>query len=159
MIPTKDLSTACILFELAGTRYAVKSNDVQHLEMVEHITPVPNAPPFVDGIVFSRGRVVPVVNLRKRFGLPAEANTLRTRFIVVKVGGREVGMIVDAAKEFRAIPAEAIQPPHNAIELSGKFLAGIATVQERLVLILDLETTLNIGNTELFENQSKQAVA
>src|SRR3954471_21025524 len=106
MIPTKELSTACILFELAGTRYAVKSSEVQHLEMVDHITPVPNAPPFVDGIVFSRGRVVPVVNLRKRFGLPAAANTLQTRLIVVKVGGREVGMIVDAAKEFRAIPAE-----------------------------------------------------
>ncbi|MGZ4963842.1 MAG: chemotaxis protein CheW [Limisphaerales bacterium] len=159
MIPTKDLSTACILFELGGTRYAVKSSEVQHLEMVDHITPVPNAPPFVDGIVFSRGRVVPVVNLRKRFGLPPEANTLRTRLIVVKVGGREVGMIVDAAKEFRAIPAESIQPPHNALELSGKFLSGIATVQERLVLMLDLETTLNIGTSELFESQSKQAVA
>jgi chemotaxis signal transduction protein len=159
MIPTKDLSTACILFELAGTRYAVKSSEVQHLEMVDHITPVPNAPPFVDGIVFSRGRVVPVVNLRKRFGLPPEANTLRTRLIVVKVGGREVGMIVDAAKEFRAIPDENIQPPHNAIELSGKFLSGIATVQERLVLMLDLETTLNIGTPDFIETPSKQAVA
>jgi purine-binding chemotaxis protein CheW len=159
MIPAKDLSTACILFELAGTRYAVRSTDVQHLEMVDQITPVPNAPAFVEGIVFSRGRVVPVVNLRKRFGLPDHPHTLQTRLIVVKVGGREVGMIVDAAKEFRAIPAESIQPPHNAIELSGKFLAGIATIQERLVLMLDLEATLNVGPSDLTENTNKQAVA
>ena len=57
-----------VLCELAGTAYAIPSHAVQRMEMIEHVTPVPNAPPFVDGVVFSRGRVVPVVNLRRRFG-------------------------------------------------------------------------------------------
>lgn len=157
MSQNKDLTTPYILFDVANTHYAIKSSDVQHLEMLEHITPVPNAPAFVEGVVFSRGQVIPVVSLRKRFGLPAEAHTLRTRLIVVKVGGRDIGMIVDAAREFRTIPAESIQPPHNALELSERFLSGIATIDNQLVLVLDLKTTLNIGNQDAYATASKKA--
>ena len=64
-----------VLFELAGTAYALPSHAVQRMEMVEHVTPVPNAPPFVDGVVFSRGRVVPAVNLRRRFGFGGRPTT------------------------------------------------------------------------------------
>lgn len=154
---TQELATPYILFEVAGTRYAVKSSDVQHLEMLEHITPVPNAPAFVEGVVFSRGQVIPVVSLRKRFGLPPEANTPRTRLIVVKLNNRQIGMIADAAKEFRNIASDAIQPPHSAIELSERFLSGIATIDEQLVFVLDLNTTLNIGNTDITRTPARQA--
>jgi len=99
-----------ILFELAGTAYAVPSIVVQRMEMVEQVTPVPNAPPFVDGVVFSRGRVVPAVNLRVRFGFPRAKYNLKTRLIVVAHGERVVGLLVDTAREFVSIPTEAIQP-------------------------------------------------
>ena len=70
MTPTNGQTESYILFELAGTTYALKSQDVKHMELVEQITPVPNAPPFVEGVVFSRGQVIPAINLRVRFGFP-----------------------------------------------------------------------------------------
>jgi len=142
-------SFSYILFELAGTTYALRTQDVQHMEMVEHITPVPNAPAFVEGVVFSRGQVIPAVNLRVRFGFPPLTHSLRSRLIVVQAEGRKVGLIVDAASEFRTIPSEAIQPPHHSIAgLSGRYLAGIATVKDRVVLVLDLAEILNFAELE-----------
>ena len=135
-----------ILFELANTTYAVPSRDVQHMEMIEHITPVPNAPPHVEGVVFSRGQVVPAINLRLRFGFPRVDYTLRSRLLVVQVGQRRVGLIVDAAREFRNISGEAIKPPHESITgLSGQYLAGIANIGDRVVLLLNIPEVIKSG--------------
>lgn len=132
-----------ILFELAGTTYGVRSRLVQQMEMVEHITPVPNAPDFVEGVVFLRGQVIPAINLRRRFGFPKIPYDLRTRLIVVRVGGRTVGLIADSAREFVPLDPATIQPPPEGIAgLSGHYLAGIATLGERLVLILDLDAVI-----------------
>lgn len=140
-----------ILFELANTTYAVPSRDVQHMEMIEHITPVPNAPPHVEGVVFSRGQVVPAINLRLRFGFPRANYTLRSRLMVVQIGPRRVGLIVDAAREFRNISAEAIKPPHESITgLSGQYLAGIANIGDRVVLLLNIPEVIKSG-TEVSE--------
>lgn len=146
---TLDNSTEFyILFELSGTTYAVKSREVQHMEMLDQITPVPNAPPFMDGIAFSRGQVVPVVNLRVRFGFPRQPHSLRTRLLIVRVGERSVGLIVDSAREFRAIAPETIQPAGGAVATdSGHYIMGIAVVEHRLILILDLNAALNLHET------------
>src|SRR4051812_45636457 len=82
-----------VLFELAGTAYALSSDVVQRLEMVEQVTPVPNALSFVDGVVFSRGKVIPAVNLRRRFGFEKVPYDLKTRLIVVAHNERTVGLI------------------------------------------------------------------
>src|SRR6185436_10941703 len=112
---------------LAGATYAVRTQDVQHMEMVEQITPVPNAPAFVEGVVFSRGQVIPALNLRVRFGFEKIPYDLRTRLIVINTGGRVLGLIVDTAREFVMIPPDTIRPPHEAIAgLSGQYLEGIA---------------------------------
>jgi purine-binding chemotaxis protein CheW len=133
-----------ILFELAGTAYAVHSAVVQRMEMIEHVTPVPNAPPFVDGLVFSRGRVVPAINLRQRFGFDRAPYDLKTRLIVVTHADRAVGLIVDSAREFVTIAADAIQPPPEGLAgTSGNYLSGIATVADRVILILDVAGVLN----------------
>jgi purine-binding chemotaxis protein CheW len=133
-----------ILLELAGTTYGVPSRLVQQMEMLDQLTPVPNAPDFVAGIVFSRGQVVPAVSLRRRFGLEPIAYDLRTRLIVVR-SGRAVGLIVDAAREFVAVPADAIQPPPEGLAgRSGKYLQGIAILGDRLVLLLDVDELLNV---------------
>ena len=133
-----------ILFELAGTAYALASAAVQRMEMIEHVTPVPNAPAFVDGVVFSRGRVVPAINLRRRFGFDRAAYDLKTRLIVVAHGERVVGLIVDSAREFVLIPPDAIQPPPDGLTgTSGNYLGGIATVADRVILILDVAEVLN----------------
>ena len=139
-------SETYVLFELAGTTYGLRTSEVQHMEMLERITPVPNTSPAVEGVVFSRGQVVPAVNLRVRFGLPREAHTIRSRLIIVQVQQRLVGLIVDAAREFAAIGDEAMRPIQDAVTgMEGNFLKGIATLGERLILLLDLEATLDLG--------------
>ena len=134
-----DARQTYILFTVAGTSYAVPSRHVLHIEMVEHVTPVPNAPRFVEGVVFSRGQVVPVVNLRTRFGFDRAELDLRTRLLIVDNGGRRVGLMADNAREFITLSDASIHPPNEAIGgLSGNYLEGIATINERIVLILDI---------------------
>jgi purine-binding chemotaxis protein CheW len=128
-----------ILFGVAGTSYAVLSRQVQHMEMVEQVTPVPNAPPFVEGVVFSRGQIVPVINLRARFGFERARVNQRTRLLVVQHGSRSIGLLADEAREFLTIADASIQPPGDAIgNLSGNYLDGVATLGERIVLILNI---------------------
>ena len=134
-----------VLCELAGTAYAVRSRFVQQLEMVEHVTPVPNAAPAVEGVVFSRGQAIPALNLRVRFGFERAPFDLRTRLVVVDVEGRSIGLIVDTAREFVAIPSDSIEPPPDAVAgLAGDYLEGIASLGDRIVLVLDLAEVARI---------------
>jgi chemotaxis signal transduction protein len=133
-----------ILFGVAGTTYAMRSDHVLHMEMIEHVTAVPNAPPFVEGVVFSRGQVVPVINLRARFGFERAPIDLRTRLLVVQTHGRRVGLMADEAREFVGIPDDAVRPPGDAIVgLSGNYLEGVATLGDRIVLILDIREVVD----------------
>jgi purine-binding chemotaxis protein CheW len=112
--------------------------------MVEQITPVPNAPPAVAGVVFARGQVLPAIDLRARFGFEKIPYTIRTRMIVVTIQDRVVGLIVDTAREFVRIASDIIQPPPEALAgLSGAYLKGIAPLGERLVVLLDLDEVLS----------------
>jgi purine-binding chemotaxis protein CheW len=142
------MTDAFILFDLAGTTYAVRSADVRHIDMVEAVTQVPNAAPAVDGVVVSRGQVVPVLNLRARVGFPRAPHDLRTRLIIVGAEGRSVGLLVDRAREFVSIPSEAVQPPSEAIlATSGRYVEGIATVGSRVVLLLRVAEVLTLTPT------------
>ena len=128
-----------VLLELAGTTYGVRSRFVQHLEMVENVTPVPNASPAVEGVVFSRGDVIPAVNLRTRFGFPKAAHDIHSRLLVVNASERTIGLIVDSAREFTKIPNSAIQPPPEALSnMTSNYLEGIAMLDKRMVIILNL---------------------
>lgn len=132
-------SQTYILFAVAGTTYGVPSHQVLHMEMVEHVTAVPNAPGCVEGVVFSRGQVVPVINLRARFGFERMPLDLRTRLLVVQADARRVGLLADEAREFIAIADSAVRPPNEAIGgLSGNYVEGVATLGERIVLILNI---------------------
>ena len=133
-----------VVFSVAGTYYALPAHQVAHVEMIEHITRVPNAPSFVDGVMFSRGAVVPAINLRARFGFDRAPYDTRTRLLVVQVEGRGVGLIVDAAREFLAIPEASIKPPSEAlVGMSGRYLRGIVTINERMIVILDVREVLD----------------
>lgn len=136
-----------ILFELAGTTYGVRSRFVQQMEMIEHITPVPNALAAVEGVVLARGQVIPVLSLRVRFGFEKIPYDLRARLMVVSSEGRTIGLIVDTAREFVRINAASIKPPPEAITgLSGKYLEGIATIEGRMILVLNLKEVIDIGD-------------
>jgi purine-binding chemotaxis protein CheW len=144
---SQQIAESYILFEVAGTTYGISSRSVQQLEMIEHITPMPNAPPFVEGVVFTRGQVIPALDLRRRFGLERAAHTTRTRLIVTNHEGRVVGLIVDSAREFISIPNDAVQPPPDSVSgLSGKYLKGIVTLGDRIVLVADLAELVNLDS-------------
>jgi purine-binding chemotaxis protein CheW len=136
-----------ILFSVAGTAYALPSQDVAHIEMIEEVTRVPNAPHFVDGVVFSRGEVVPAVNLRARFGFERVPFDVRSRLLVVRASERLVGLIVDSAREFQSIPAAAIRPPHEGLSgMSGRYIRGVAAVGDRMIVVLELTAILDADN-------------
>jgi purine-binding chemotaxis protein CheW len=137
-----------ILCELANSTYALRSDDIEHLEMVGAITPVPNAPSFVEGVTSVRGRVIPAVSLRARFGFQRAPYDLRSRLVVIRAEGRSIGLLVDNAREFAAIPEDAIQPPPEGLAgLSSAYLRGIAHLGERLVLVLDVGELLDVSDT------------
>jgi purine-binding chemotaxis protein CheW len=136
-----------ILFTVSSTTYGLSSHDVAHVELVEAVTRVPNAPSYVDGVVFSRGAVVPAVNLRARFGFERAPYDSRTRLIVAQQQGRSVGLVVDAAREFVTIPAGLIQPPAEGLTgPSGRYLSGVAIIGDRMILILDVSELLKIDD-------------
>lgn len=144
-----------ILFTVAGTTYALRSKDVAHIEMVEQVTAVPNAAHFVDGVVFSRGQVVPALNLRARFGFEKAPYDLSSRLLVVHAAGRSVGLVVDSAREFVSIDPASIQPPNAALTgLSGRYLEGVANIGDRLILVLDLAEALAFGDPVLETHSS-----
>jgi purine-binding chemotaxis protein CheW len=132
-----------ILFTVAGTTYALPSGQIAHVDLVEEITRVPNAAPFVDGVVFSRGQIVPAINMRARFGFERAPIDVRTRFLVATAGGRTVGLLVDSCREFLRLDPAAIHPATDVLGASGeRYVAGIATTGDRMIVILNLEQLL-----------------
>ncbi len=134
-----------ILFELAGTTYGVRSRFVQQIEMIEDVASVPNAHDAVEGVVLVRGQVIPALNLRTRFGFKRIERDPRSRLVVINTGTRVVGLVVDTAREFLKIPTESIETTPEALTgLSGQYLEGIATIGERMILILNLDAVLDL---------------
>ena len=146
MMTTSD-ADSYVLFELAGATYALPSREIQQLEMVSTPTPVPNAPPFVEGVVSVRGQVIPAVSLRARFGFPRVAHDVRSRLVIVRAHGRTVGLIVDSAREFASIAPDDIKPlPEGIGGTSGRYVRGIAQKGERLLLIVDIRELLETSD-------------
>ena len=155
-----------VLFTLAGATYALPSDDIVQLDMVTAATPVPNAPAFVDGVVSVRGQVIPVVNLRARFGFPRLPADVRTRLIVVRGLGRTVGLLVDGAREFAGIATDDVKPlPEGIAGTSGRYLRGVAQQGDRLLLVVNVgeliagTTEVNAETDDIDPDAVPQAVA
>ncbi len=146
-----------ILFCIGKTWYALPASQVQQVSLIEQVTPVPNAPDFVDGVVYLRGQVVPVINLRQRFGLERVPYDLRARLIVVQMRGRVIGLAVDSAREFVNISSEDIfLPPEDLAAAGSEYLSGITLSQDRLVFILDVERMLLPAEQQVLETVSRK---
>ncbi len=138
MTDRADEGQGYVLFTLAEATYALPTSAIRQLDLVGAVTPVPNAPPYLAGIVSVRGEVLPAVDLRTRFGFPRGERTLRSRLLVVRAGERTVGFIVDTAREFAHIPPEAIHaPPDTIAGGTRRYLRGVAQLADRLVLVLE----------------------
>lgn len=133
-----------IIFSVDKTFYAVPSVSVQQLLMIERITPVPNAPAFIEGVIYLRGQVVPVINLRSRFGLEKIPYDIATRLIVIQLDQRVIGLAVDSAREFVQINEDKIMPPpESLVAPSLEYLRGAVSFPDRVVLVVDLYKLLD----------------
>jgi len=137
-----------VVFDLAGEHYGVDIAAVEGIIKLQTITTVPHAPAFVEGVTNLRGKVLPVIDLRKRFGLPQAQATKDSRIVVVEMNGATVGMVVDGVSEVLRVGAEAIEPPSPIVTtVDSAFIRGIAKVGARLVILLDLGKVLSTQET------------
>ena len=133
-----------VVFMLANEHYGVNIAADESIIKLQPNTAVPRAPACVEGVTNLRGRVLPVIDLRKRFGLPMDQATKDTRIIVVEMNAALVGMVVDAVSEVLRVPGEAIELPSPIVTtVDSAFITGIAKVGERLIILLDLQKVLS----------------
>ncbi len=133
-----DAHVLHVVFRVADADYALPADEVLQMETYTGATVVPGAQSFVAGIIQLRGRVIPVVDLRLRFGLPKGEITLDSRVVVAEHAGRTVALIADSAREVVRIPRSAIKPPPKLAELGARgFVRHVAQLDARMILILD----------------------
>ena len=127
-------------FRLDNEDYAIAITMIQEIILMKPITRIPQVPDFIEGLINLRGSVIPIVNLRKRFGLPARQVDDETRTIVVNIHDKTVGCIVDAVTQVMRINRDQIQPPPlSVLAIAHQYIAGLARLDDRLLIILDLE--------------------
>lgn len=131
-----------LVFEVAGQRYGLPTDDVRELVRAVAITPLPSAPAVIEGVVNVRGRVLPVLDVRARFNLPARVLDLSDHFIVAAAGPRGVILRVDRATHLVTIDTASIQAPET-LGPGADYVAGVASVDDGMVLIHDLSTFLS----------------
>ncbi len=141
--------TQLVIFDLAAEFYGVDIGDVREIIRMQTITRVPGAPSFVEGVINLRGRVVPVVDLRKRLNLKVGEQTMESRIVVIDIGGRDVGVIVDGVTEVLRIPLSAVEPPSTMItNVDSDYLKGIAKLETKLIILLDLNKVLSAAEMQ-----------
>lgn len=130
-----------LLFRLGGEEYGVPINRVQTIEELHRIVAVPDMPPYVRGVINLRGTVIPVVDLRARFGMPEREYDDRTCIIIIEAQERVVGFIVDTVSEVHQIPASSIQPAPDFTTGSGseRFVDGLGTVDGDVKILLGID--------------------
>jgi purine-binding chemotaxis protein CheW len=130
-----------VSFMLSSEEYGVEVLKVREIIRMPDITKMPNTPHFVEGIINLRGKVIPIISMRKRFGLPETDHNAHTRIMIMDVAGGLTGFIVDAVSEVIRIPASDIQPP--PIMISGNidqdFIEGVFNHADRLLIIMDID--------------------
>jgi purine-binding chemotaxis protein CheW len=140
-----------VVFELASESYGVDIDDVREIIRMQVITRIPGAPDYVEGVINLRGKVVPVVDLRKRLNLVLGNQTKESRIVVVDINGRDVGVIVDAVTEVSRILLSTIEPPTSMItEVDSDYLRGVANLESKMIILLDVTKVLaGIESTDI----------
>src|SRR5262249_7185 len=127
-------------FRLDNEEYAIAITKIQEIILMKPITRLPQVPDYIEGLINLRGSVIPIVNLRRRFGLPARDVDDDTRTIVVNIQDKTVGCIVDAVTQVMRINRDQIQPPPLAVlSIAHHYIAGLARLDDRLLIILEIE--------------------
>jgi purine-binding chemotaxis protein CheW len=145
--------TQLVVFDLASEYYGVDIGDVREIIRMQNVTRVPGTPVYMEGVINLRGKVVPVVDLRKRLDLKVRQQTKESRIVVVDIGGKDVGVIVDGVTEVLRIPLSSVEPPSQMIANSDSaYIRGIAKLGDKLVILLDLDKVLATTGYDALSN-------
>jgi purine-binding chemotaxis protein CheW len=135
--------TQLVTFNLGKEEFAVPILQIQEINRLAEITRVPKSPDFVEGVINLRGKVIPIIDLRKRFGLVETELGKSTRIVVVNIDGRTVGLIVDAVSEVLRLSRSAIEPPPAIVAgIDAEYIKGLGKMEGRLLILLDLSKIL-----------------
>jgi len=145
-----------VSFKLGNEEFGIDILMVQEINRMLEITKVPKSPDFIDGIINLRGRVIPIVNLRKRFGLEPREKDKATRIIVVNINNKVLGMIVDAVSEVLRLPASTVEPPPPMVSgIESEYIKGVGKLEDKLLILLDMNKILTMKEQQLLENVAK----
>jgi len=140
----QEIQLAC--FRIGSEMYALDIMRIKEIIRPQRLTSVPKAPPFIEGVINLRGAVVPVIDLRKRFGQSATGNERRSRVLVCALAGKIIGLMVDEVAEVRRYTRQEIQPAPQFLRGRGsEFFLGVCRRDDQLVMLLDLEKILSSG--------------
>jgi purine-binding chemotaxis protein CheW len=133
-----------VTFSIGEEEFGVDILKVQEIIRTMEITRVPKAPDFVEGVINLRGNVIPIIDLRKRFGLETRAHDKHTRIIVIEINNMIVGFVVDSVSEVLRIPANTVEPPPPVVAgLESEYISGVGKLEDRLLILLDLDRLLS----------------
>ncbi|MCX6136017.1 MAG: chemotaxis protein CheW [Ignavibacteriales bacterium] len=137
-----------VSFEIGSEEFGVDILKVQEIIRTLEVTRVPNAPEYVDGVINLRGKVIPIVDMRRRFGMDRKVQDKNTRIVVVELSGRTIGFIVDAVSEVLRIPKSVTEPPPSIVAgINAEYITAVGKLEDRLLILLDLEKILTATET------------
>jgi purine-binding chemotaxis protein CheW len=129
-----------VTFKLGTEEFGVDILKVQEINKMMSITKIPNAPAFIEGVINLRGKIIPIVDLRKRLGFREQPYDKSTRIIVVELEGLVLGFIVDSVSEVLRIPANTIEPPPSMVAgIESEYIEGVGKLDDRLLILLELK--------------------
>jgi purine-binding chemotaxis protein CheW len=133
-------------FKIGRETFGVPISLVHEIVRVPEITAVPEAPDYIEGVINLRGKIVSIVDLRKRFGEKEIAAHKKNRILVAEIENKHVGLIVDAASEVMKLPQDSVEPPPNVFEDSDvHYVTGVGKLNDRLIIMIDLHKILQKG--------------
>lgn len=146
-----------VVMEIASESYGVDIGAVNTIIRMQEVTAIPRTPDFVEGVINLRGSIIPVIDLRKRFGLKVGETTKASRIVVVEAAGQVIGMIVDAVVETLRLAQSAIEPPSPVVvSVDSSYVRGVGKQENRLVILLDLDKVLTTREVESLSKMDKQ---
>lgn len=132
-----------VSFRVGAEEFGLDILRVQEIIRLQQLTRVPASPGFMDGVINLRGKVIPVISLRKLFGLADMAYDKQTRIVVVEVKGSVLGFIVDSVSEVLRIPAATVEPPPRLGKVEREYVSGVGRLDDRLLILLNLERLMS----------------
>jgi len=136
-----------------GEEYGVPIRQVREIVRVGGLTIIPNSPAYIEGVINLRGRVLPVMNLRRRLRLPEKDISKASRIIVTEIGAKVIGLLVDAVSHVVRVPSGAVEDaPEEVLEVDTDYITGVGKLNNRLIIMLDLERLLKREQLETGES-------